>query len=114
MAYMEATDFWVCEDLYMQIEYTRTLDKGYRIFQDGHVQDVKCHLMPHKPDFVCAASTVLPSMKKGNVYHVNIVVQESPCSVNTAYCTCPAGLSGCYNHIITTLYCLEDYVYQGL
>ena len=102
------------KDLYMQTEYTRTLDKGYRFFQDGHVQDVKCHPLPHKPNFVYVASTVLPSMKKDCVYHVNIVVGESPCSINTAYCTCPAGLSGCCNHVIATLYCLEDYIHQGL
>ena len=53
-------------------------------------------------------------MKKDCVYHVNIVVGESPCSINTAYCTCPAGLSGCCNHVIATLYCLEDYIHQGL
>ena len=101
------------EDLYVQTEYTRTLDKGYRFFQDSYVQNIKCHPMPHKPDFVCVASTVLPSMKKDCIYHVKIVVQKSPCSVNTAYCTCPAGLSGCCNHVIATLYCLEDYIHQG-
>ena len=102
------------EDKYVQTEYTRTLDKGYRFFKDGHVQDLKCHPMPHMSDFDCVASTVLPSMKRDSVYHVNIVVQKSPCLVNTAYCTCPAGLSGCCNHVIATLYSMEDYIHQGL
>jgi len=30
------------------------------------------------------------------------------------YCTCPAGLLGCCNHITVTLYCLEDFVRRGL
>lgn len=29
-------------------EYTRTLDKAYRYFQDGHIQDVKYHPMPNR------------------------------------------------------------------
>ena len=53
-------------------------------------------------------------MRKDRVYTVTIVMQESNCSVATAYCTCTAGLSGCCNHITGTLYCLEDYIHQGL
>ena len=74
------------EDLYVHTEYTRTLDKGYRFFQDGHVQNIKCHPMPRKPDFVCVASTVLPPMRKDCIYHVNIAVREYPCSINTCDC----------------------------
>ena len=53
-------------------------------------------------------------MRKDRVYSVTIVIQELRCSVTTAYCTCTAGLSGCCNHITGTLYCLEDYIHQGL
>ena len=31
-----------------------------------------------------------------------------------ACCSCPAGLSGCCNHVTGTLYCLEDYIHSGL
>ena len=31
-------------------------------------------------------------MKKDRVYGITIVLQESNCSVSTAYCSCPAGL----------------------
>jgi len=34
--------------------------------------------------------------------------------VAQACCSCPAGLSGCCNHVIGTLYCLEDYIHSGL
>lgn len=30
----------------VSIEYTRTLDKAYRFFQDGHVQNIKYHPLP--------------------------------------------------------------------
>ena len=52
------------EELYMQTEYTRMLDKAYRFSHDGHVQDLKCHPMSHLEDTVCVVATVLASMKK--------------------------------------------------
>ena len=102
------------EDVHVPAKYTRTLNKGYRFFLDGHVQDIKYHPMDHKPDYVCILSRVLPSMRKDRVYVVNIVFQDSTCAVTTAYCSCPAGLSGYCNHVTATLYCLEDYIHLGL
>ena len=96
------------------VEYTRTLEKAYRFFKDGHVQDVKYHSMPKQKDHICIVSKVLPSMKKDRVYNVVIVICESTTKVSTAYCACPAGLAGCCNHITATLYCLEDYIHQHL
>jgi len=58
------------EDVCMKTEYTRTLDKAYKFFREGYVQDVKSHPMLHEPGFVCVASTVLPSMKKYQIYYV--------------------------------------------
>ena len=45
-------------------EYTRTLDKAYPFFKDGHIQDIKFHPMPHLRDFICIIAKVLPSMRK--------------------------------------------------
>ena len=47
------------------ISYTCTLDKAYRFFQDGHVQNVRLHPMTDKRNYVCIRADVLPSMKKG-------------------------------------------------
>ena len=101
------------EELYRQTEYTRMLDKAYRFFHDGHMQVLKCHPMSHLEDMVCVVARMLASMKKV-FYHVTILACKSSCSIKTAYCSCPAGLSGCYNHVIATLYCLEDYISSGL
>ena len=98
---------------YESAEYTRTLEKAYRFFKDGHVQAIKFHPWSSLPDVICVTCTVLPSMRKDRVYSVTIAIKESTCRVVTAYCTCPAGLSGC-NHITSTLYCLEDFVRRGL
>ena len=99
---------------YESIEYTRTLDKAYRFFKDGHIQAVKYHPWSSQPNVICVTSTVLPSMRKDRIYCATIAIKESTCRAVTAYCTCPAGLSGCCNHITATLYCLEDYVRRGL
>lgn len=93
------------------IEYTRTLDKAYRFFQDSHVQNIKYHPMLETPDHICVSAVVLPSMRKDRIYNVTVLLQESSAH---AYCVCPAGLSGCCNHVTATFYCLEDYIHSGL
>ena len=89
--------------------YTRTLDKAYRFFQDGHVQNVRYHPMPSQPGYVCIGASVLPSMKKGKMYSVRVVLSDNTARVAKAICVCPAGLSGCCNHVTATLYCVQDY-----
>ena len=101
-------------DAFESITYTRTLDKAYRFFQDGHVQNVRFHSMPAQPNYVCIGANVLPSMKKGKLYSVWIVLSEHTARVEKAFCICPAGLSGCCNHVTATLYCMEDYFHLGL
>ena len=54
------------------IDYTRTLDKAYRFYQDGHIQKIKYHPLPQVPDHSCVSAAVLPSMKKDRVYKVII------------------------------------------
>ncbi|XP_065903217.1 uncharacterized protein [Dysidea avara] len=100
--------------VYVPVEYTRTLDKAYRFYKDGHVQNIKYHPMPSAFGYVCISATVLPSMRKDRIYHVAIVIDESSAHVVTACYACPAGLSGCCNHVTATLYCLEDYIHCGL
>jgi len=89
--------------------YTRTLDRAYVFFQDGHVQKVRYHPMPNLPDYICVGASVLPSMKKHKKYDVRIVLSTHTAHVKTAICICPAGLSGCCNHVTATLYCIEEY-----
>ena len=91
------------------VSYTRTLDKAYRFFQDGHVQKVRYHPMPSLPEYVCIGASVLPSMKKNKMYNVRVVLSNNTAHVCKAICDCPAGLSGCCNHITATLYCVQEY-----
>jgi len=102
------------DEVYVPLEYTRTLDKVYRFYKDGHVQNIKYHLMPSISGHVCIAATVFPSMRKDQIYYVTIVIDESSAYVATACCACPASLSGCCNHVTATLYCFEDYTHCGL
>ena len=70
--------------------------------------------MPKVPNCACIAAVVLPSMKKDRLYNVCILIHRSNTQVIRAFCTCPAGLSGCCNHVTATLYCLGDYFHCGL
>ena len=102
--------------LVVPVEYTRTLEKAYYFYKDCHVQKVKYHPMPKQNDHICITANVLPSMKKHRMYKVVIIIIlcETTVKISTAYCSCPAGLAGCCNHISATLYCLEDYISQRL
>lgn len=101
-------------DVYVPVEYTRTLDKAYRFYKDGHVQEIRYHPMLSVPGYICISAKVLPSMRKDRVYHISVIIKECTSLVMCAYCACPAGLSGCCNHVTATLYCLEDYFHLGL
>ena len=46
------------------------------------------------------------------MYNISIFIHESA-RVAHACCSCPAGLSGCCNHVTATLYCLENNVHSG-
>lgn len=63
--------------MYVPIEYTRTLNKAYKFFQDGHVQNIRYHPMPKVSNCVCITAVVLPSMKKDRIYNVCILMQHS-------------------------------------
>ena len=46
------------------IVITRPLDKAYRFFQDGHVQNIRYHPLPNHVNYICIKADVLPLMKK--------------------------------------------------
>ena len=55
----------------MSIEYTRTLDKAYHFFQDGHVQNVKYHPLPILLTIYAFLQLFyLPSMRKDRIYNI--------------------------------------------
>ena len=97
----------------MSIEYTRTLDKAYRFFQDRHVQNIKYHPLLNIANHICISAVILPSVRKDPIYNVSFFIHESA-HIAHACCSCPAELSGCCNHVTATLYCLENYVHSGL
>ena len=66
------------------------------------------------PGHSCIMSKVLPSMRKDRVYAVTIVLENVAACVAHAFCVCPAGLSGCCDHVTATPYCLKDFVKRGL
>ena len=53
-------------------------------------------------------------MKKSKMYDVFIVLSRLTAQVKIAFCVCPAGLSGCCNHVTATLYYIEEYFRLGM
>ena len=70
--------------------------------------------MPNQLNYICIGADVLPSMKKDKLYKVYIVLSELTSDVAKAFCACPAGLSGCCDHVTATLYCLQNYFHLKL
>ena len=48
------------------------------------------------------------------MYDVFIVLSKLTAQVKIAFCVCPAGLSGCCNHMTATLYYIEEYFRLGM
>ena len=78
------------------------------------MHSIMFHPLPLQPNYVLVHAKVFPSLKKTSVHHVFVVLKESAARVAVAYCACPAGVSGCCNHVTALLYTLEDYVRRGL
>ena len=62
------------------IGFTCPLDKAYRFFQDGHVQNIRHHPMLSQLNYICIGADVLPSMMKD--YKVYIVLSEHTSNVH--------------------------------
>ncbi|XP_070544928.1 uncharacterized protein [Ptychodera flava] len=81
--------------------------KGYRIYRAGHIQSVEYHPMSEESPFVYLKASILPSMKKAN-YKTYISIRKSNLMLQSAYCTCIAGLSGLCCHVAAFLYGLSE------
>ena len=88
-----------------QLSTEKPLVKGYNLFKSGHVLEMFAQQRNHTYYFF---SKVLPSMKKGKVYSVQIAFNKDG-SVNQASCGCPAGVDGRCNHVTASLFALESF-----
>ena len=76
--------------------------KGYRLYCSVHVTEVMDHPMSSHSEFIYLK--VLSSMKKSTPYSTYISMWQSSMSIHSAYCSCPAGLSGICCHVAAFLY----------
>ena len=86
-------------ELRNQLFTEKPLVKGYNMFKSGHVLQI--FAQQHGKLFYIL-SKVLPSMKKGKIYSVKIVLKENG-NVHCASCCCPAGIDGRCNHVTASL-----------
>ena len=73
-----------------QLLTEKPLVKGYNLFKPGHVLQM---LAKQRDQMFSVLSKVLPSVKKGKVYNVKIVLTKDGI-VYRASCACPAGVDG--------------------
>ena len=91
-------------ELKKQLSTEKPIVKGYNFYKSGHVLQIFSK-KEHNKHYVL--SKVLPSMKKGKVYTVKIIL-SSNANITTAFCCCPAGVDGRCNHLAATMFSLED------
>ena len=96
------------EDGLERQDWKNLTSSGYRLFKEGHVQQLK---VSSQEPFVVKA-ICLPKMKKDREYSTTVILQQEPASVLEASCTCPAGKGswGSCKHLAALCYCLEDFV----
>ena len=84
-------------------------DGGYKLFKEGHVQDIS---VATRSDECLIKCKCLPEMKKDRVYAIDLSICKPSNSITGAKCTCPAGRgpSGSCKHIAAACFALEDYV----
>ena len=82
---------------------------GYRLFAEGHVQDVMIKI--NNGDCLIKAN-VLPEMKKDKKYLVSTIINQQTNDVVEAACSCPAGCGpqGSCKHIAALCFCVESFV----
>ena len=81
---------------------------GYRLFKDGHVQNI---MVDQKDSLLGIRCNCLPEMKKDRVYKIQIDISSDSSDVNFAECTCPAGKGphGSCKHVAAVLFALQDF-----
>lgn len=81
---------------------------GYRLFKDGHVQDI---MVNQKDSLLEIKCNCLPEMKKDRIYKIQIDISSDTSDVNHAECTCPAGKGphGSCKHVAAALFALQDF-----
>ena len=92
-------------ELRKKLATEKPIAKGYNFYKSGHVRQI---FSKKEGNRLFIKSIVLPSMKKGNVYTVKVVLHRSG-DIAKACCGSPAGVDGRCNHLAPTLFAIEDH-----
>ena len=94
-----------CLDAKKQLSTAKPLVKGFNFYKSGHVLTIKSCKKDHR---VFVKSQVPPSMKKTAAYTCYIILRGQGL-VERAFCGCPAGVDGRCNHVVATLFAMEEF-----
>ena len=106
------------DDLLRRLECDYKEGKAYRYFKCDFVKEIFLHKISPNSTLCFLRCRVTPSMRFSNTaYHVWALVEkdgETPGGfIESAYCTCTAGLLGCCNYVIAMLFRVEAAVSTG-
>lgn len=92
-------------ELRKQLSVEKPIVKGYNFFKSGKVLGIYTQIINNR---CYIKSQVMPSYaKSGAAYTVRIIVNSSG-DIEKAHCPCPAGVDGRCNHLVATLFAVED------
>ncbi|XP_015770373.1 PREDICTED: uncharacterized protein LOC107348808 [Acropora digitifera] len=90
---------------------------GYKLFHDGHVEDLQCCRLENKP-FSYFQFKVKPAeqakTEDGQSTYNGFFILKSSAEVHVAYCPCKGGSDGACKHVTAALFDLQSMVSSNL
>ena len=90
---------------------------GYKLFHDGHVEDLQCCRLENKP-FSYFQFKVKPAERakteEGQSTYNGFLILKSSADVHAAYCPCKGGSDGACKHVTAALFDLQCTVSNNL
>ena len=90
---------------------------GYKLFHDGHVEDLQCCRLQNKP-FSYFQFKVKPAERAktedGQSTYNGFFILKSSAEVHAAYCPCKGGSDGACKHVTAALFDLQSMVSSNL
>ena len=90
---------------------------GYKLFHDGHVEDLQCCRLENKP-FSYFQFKVKPAERAktedGQSTYNGFFILKSSAEVHAAYCPCKGGSDGACKHVTAALFDLQSMVSSNL
>ena len=107
------------DDLLRRLNCDYKEGKAYRYFKCDFFKEIFYYQISEKDKYCYLRCQVTPSMRFSNAAYYVWALVEKDCNtpggtIASAYCTCTAGLLGCFNHVIALLFRIEATIRAGV